>query len=161
MRRIRRSIAEGFEFILAIVFVIFVSCVGCANTGRPEVVGGMNLEQQMEAYIDDYLDQVLNQCIELHGMAGSGESPVDCAFQSDLSAMHLSLPSIAYHNDHYQQIMTLEHHWCASAQSKTGSAARWVRHFRREKRIVSRPCYTGAELRRLLRYGEEREARQN
>ena len=112
------------------------------------------------AYIDDYLDQVLNQCIELHGMAGSGESPVDCAFQSDLSAMHLSLPSIAYHNDHYQQIMTLEHHWCASAQSKTGSAARWVRHFRREKRIVSRPCYTGAELRRLLRYGEEREARQ-
>ncbi|KKL53377.1 hypothetical protein LCGC14_2276070 [marine sediment metagenome] len=161
MKRIRRAISEGFEFIFAVVFVIFVSCTGCVSTGRPEVVGGMNLEQQMEAYIDDYLDQVLDKCIQLHGMAGSGESPVDCAFQGDLSAMHLSLPSIAYHNDHFEQIMLLEHHWCASAQTKTGKPARWVRHFRREKRIVSRPCYTGAELRRLLRYGEEREARQN
>ncbi len=144
---------------LALIIAI-ASLMGCASTGHQETVNGMSLEQQMEAYIENYVEQVLDQCVQLHGMAGSGESPVDCAFQGDLSAMHLSLPSIAYHNEHFEQIMLLEHHWCASAQTKTGKSARWVLHFRREKRLVSRPCYRGEELRRLLRYGEEREARQ-
>ncbi len=156
MKRIRCGIAKTIEFVSVI---IIVACMGCASVGRPEVVDGMDLEQQMEAYIDDYVDQVLNQCIRLHGMAGSGESPVDCAYKGDLSSMHLSLPSIAYHDKHLGRITLLEHHWCASAQTKTGNTVRWVRYFRREKRLASRPCYKGEELRRLLRYGEEEEAR--
>jgi len=146
---------KRFALVIAIA-----SLVGCASTGRQEIVNGMNLEQQMEAYIDDYVDQVLDLCIELHGKAGSGESPVDCAYKGDLTSMHLSFPSIPYHNEHFDQIAEMEHHWCASAQAKTGNTVRWVRHFRREGRIVSRPCHKGKELRHLLKYGEEREAHQ-
>jgi hypothetical protein len=147
MKRIKRAIAELVEFTLVCTIV---ACMGCASTGREEIVNGMNLEQQMEAYIDDYVDQVLDLCIEMHGMAGSGESPVDCGFSVDLSAMHLSFPSIAYHNDHYGNIAEMEHHWCAAAQAKVGHSVRWVRHFRREQKLMSRPCYKGEELRRLL-----------
>lgn len=134
---------------IALVIAI-ASLVGCASTGRQEIVDGRDLQQQMEAYIDDYLDQVLNQCVELHGKAGSGESPVDCAFQMHPTAMHLSFPSIPYYDAHYVSIVRLEHNWCAAAQAKTGKPAAWIRHFRREGRIVSRPCFKGDELRHLL-----------
>jgi len=147
MKRIKRAIAELVELTL---ICTVVACMGCASIGREEIVNGMDLEQQMEAYIDGYVDQVLDLCIEMHGMAGSGESPVDCAFSVDLSAMHLSLPSIAYHNEHYQQIAELEHHWCAAAQAKTGGNVSWVRHFRREQKLMSRPCYKGEALKKLL-----------
>jgi hypothetical protein len=136
---------------LALVIAIAL-LVGCAHDrGRQEIVNGMNLEQQMEAYIDDYVEQVLDLCVEMHGMAGSGESPVDCAFSADLSAMHLSFPSIAYHNEHYQQIAEMEYHWCAAAQAKSGNSVRWVRHFRREQKLLSRPCYKGENLKQLLK----------
>jgi hypothetical protein len=142
------------------LIIAIVSLMGCASTGRQEIVDGMTLPQQMDAYIDDYVDQVLDLCVEMHGKAGTGESPVDCAFQGDLSSMHLSFPSIPYHNDHYTAIVRMEHHWCAAAQAKTGHSVRWVRHFRREQKLLSRPCHKGEELRQLLNNVEELEAHQ-
>jgi len=138
---------------IALVIAI-ASLVGCAHGGRSERVDGQDLQQQLQAYIDDYVDQVLDQCIELHGMAQSGESPVDCAFQGDLSAMHLSLPSIEYHDAHLDDIAQMEQNWCAAAQSKLGHPVRWVRHFRKEKAKLSRPCYKDDMLRRLRVSGQ-------
>lgn len=142
------------------LLILIASFIGCAHGSRPEEVDGMDLEQQMEVYIDSYVNDVLDLCIEMHGKAQAGQSTVDCAFSGDLKAMHLSFPSIVWHNEHYYpHIARLEHHWCAAAQAKTGEQAHWVRHFRREKRIAPRPCHKGEQLRRLLQHAEEREAR--
>ena len=141
----------------AFIILVIATLVGCA-TSREEIVADRTLEQQLEAYIDEYLEQSLDLCIEMHGQAMAGESPVDCAFRGDLSSMHLSLPSVGYHNNHLADINRLEYHWCAAAMSKTGQRVIWSRHFRKENSVMSRPCYKGPELRRLIENVQEREA---
>jgi hypothetical protein len=124
-----------------IITIVSISLMGCASLGgRPEEVNGLDLNQQLENMIDDYVKQVLDQCIEIHGKYNAGETSVNCAYWGDLSAMHLSLPDVAYHNRHYQSISQLRHNWCAAAQSKTGKPARWVRHFREENQKIDHSC---------------------
>lgn len=119
------------------VILMLLLLVGCATT-RPETVNGQDLEQQLNTYIDDYYDQVVGLCIELHGKANAGQSPVTCGVRG--RAMHVSFPSKAYHDDHVKEIGQLYNHWCAAYGSKTGTPAMWVRHFRREKMVQSMAC---------------------
>ena len=140
---------------LALV-ITMISLVGCAHGGRPEAASSMS-----PAQLDNCLHRVLDRCGRLHEMARSGESPVDCAYNGDLSAMHLSFPSVAYHNEHYEMVMLSEHHWCVAAQAKVGHSVSWVRHFRRENHVVARPCHPSTELHDFRRqYEAEKEARQ-
>jgi hypothetical protein len=144
------------KFALAIAIA---TLFGCATGGRQALeVNGRNLQEQLEDYIDDYSNQVLNQCIEIHGKALASESKVDCSYQGDLSAMHLSFLSVAHHNAVRLDVQRLEYHWCASAQSKTGKTAHWVRHFRQENAIQSRPCYKGDRLVALGKHVEAQAA---
>jgi len=132
-----------------IPMVLLLASLGCATSGRLEHVGGKTLDAQLDAYIDEYVEQVLDQCIELHGMYNARTSPVDCAFVGDLSAMHVSFPSIAYHEAHVEDIARMEQNWCSAAGSKTGKTARWVRHFRRDKGVISRPCFAEDVLQKM------------
>lgn len=126
---------------IVLVLSLMVS-LGCIST-RPELVDGQTLDQQLEAYIDDYVDQVLNLCVELHGKAQSGRSPVDCSFVGDLSAMHLSFPNIVYHNTHLVEVTQFREHWCAASQSKTGQKSVWVMHFRANQIVRHETCSLG------------------
>ncbi len=133
---------------IAVILLLALS-VGCA-TSRPEVVDGQSLDQQLNAYIDEFYDEVVDQCFEIHGKRSLGRSNIDCAVRG--SEMHLSFPTIEYHNSEkiYMNTRRLEANWCSAAQSKTGKTATWVRHFRKEKRVMSRPCFQGDRLRRLM-----------
>lgn len=129
---------------LPVVLLLLLS-LGCATT-RPEMVDGMGLGEQLNAYIDDYYNQVAGLCIELHGKAQAGQSPVDCAIRD--TQMHLSFPSRSYHDDprFAEDIGRLHQHWCAAAGSKFGRQGIWVRHFRREKVVQSIPCRSKSGL---------------
>jgi hypothetical protein len=131
-----------------VILMLLMLSVGCA-TSRPEVVNGLTLPEQLNAYIDDYYDQTVDVCIEIHGNAQLGKSKVDCSIAGN--AMLVSFPSVEFHNrdDIYRKAQELEYNWCASAQSKTGERATWVRYFRAERRKMQRPCYQGDELRAL------------
>ena len=135
---------------VSLVCLLFLFTIGCATT-RDEVVNGQNLDQQLNAYIDDYYNQVVDQCFAIHGKASLGLSSIDCGVRG--SEMHLSFPTIEYHNADkiYLSSRRMEANWCSAAQSKTGKRARWARHFRKENRMMSRPCFQGAALRRLLK----------
>ena len=124
---------------IAPVLLLVLLSVGCATT-RPEMVDGKTLEQQLEAYIDDYYNQVVDLCIEMHGKAQMGQSPVDCAVRH--TSMHLSFPDKPYHDDprRFDDIGQLYQHWCAAAGSKFGQRGVWVRHFRRERVTQHIPC---------------------
>jgi len=114
------------------------------------MVDGHTLDQQLNAYINEYYDDVVSQCIEIHGKANLGKSGIDCAVGGN--NMHLSFPSIEVHNREaiLQGTLRMEANWCSAAQSKTGKAAHWTLHFRKEKKVHSKPCFKGEELRRLL-----------
>lgn len=133
---------------IALILLVALT-VGCATT-RPEEVDGMGLEQQLNAYIDEYYDEVVDLCIEMHGKASLGQTGIDCAVRGN--AMHVSFPSILVHNQDaiYESTRQLEANWCSAAQSKTGKVAHWVRHFRRDGKTMSRPCFKGEQLRRLM-----------
>jgi hypothetical protein len=148
--QVKQDSRWSFAVMRCIPMVFLLALLtGCSTTGRPEYVGGETLDAQLDAYIDEYVDQVLDQCIELHGMYNARTSPVDCAFIGDLSAMHVSLPSIEYHEAHVEDIARMEQNWCSAAGSKTGKTARWVRHFRRDKGVISRPCFAQDVLQKM------------
>jgi len=132
-----------------IVILLLALSVGCATSGREELVNGQTLPQQLDAYILQYYEDTVSVCTEIHGKAVMNKSKVDCAVSGN--TMHLSFPSVEFHNqpEIFTKIMQLEYNWCAAAQSKTGKTATWARHFRNEKMQAVRPCYKGDKLRAL------------
>ena len=136
---------------IASVLLLVALSFGCATTSvtRPEIVNGMDLEEQLQAYIDQYYDDTVGVCVRIHGNAQAGRSKVDCAVAGN--AMFLNFPSEGFHNrdDVYDKVQEIEYNWCAAAQSKTGRPARWVRFFRREQSRLDRLCYQGDRLRAL------------
>jgi len=122
------------------VILMLLMLVGCATTSRPEMVDGKTLEQQLDAYIDDYYNQVAGLCTELHGKAVARQSKVDCAISG--TQMHVSFPSKAYHDNprRLDDIAQLYQHWCAASGSKFGKPGTWVRYFRKEKVTQSMTC---------------------
>jgi hypothetical protein len=123
-----------FAFILLMLTFTF----GCATKQRPEQVNGMNLDQQLNTYIDDYYAQVVGLCIEIQGKANARKSVVGCAVRE--RTMHVSFPSKAYHQEHLEDIAQLYNHWCAAYGSKTGTPGAWMIHFRQEEIRVGRTC---------------------
>ncbi len=134
---------------LILLVALTTGCATTSTTSRPEVVNGMPLKEQLQAYIDEYYDQTVDVCIAIHGSAQMGKSRVDCAVAGN--TMFLNFPNIPFHNrdDIYRKAQELEYNWCASAQSKTGKTAKWVRFFRAEQERLERACYQGDKLRTL------------
>lgn len=115
---------------------------GCAGLRHQSTeVNGQDLHQQLDAAIDEYLEQVLDQCIEIHGLAQAGKTGVDCSYTGDLRAMHLSLPSRNHFQLYQADVTQLSANWCAASQSKTGKQGYFVIHLREEQKAYRHTCY--------------------
>lgn len=121
-----------------ILFFALVLVVGCMTPQRQEVVDEMDLEAQLDAYIDDYYNQVADLCIELHAKRVARDSVVDCTIRDhDLG---ISFPSKVYHDKHYEEIGDMYKHWCSAYGSKFGEPGFWVRYFRKENIVQRLSC---------------------
>lgn len=120
-----------------LICLMLTLTIGCAST-RPEQVNGMDLNQQLTAYINDYYDQVVGLCIEMQGKANARQSQVACAIRG--RTMHVSFPNKTYHQEHIEDVAQLYNHWCAAYGSKTGVPGAWVAHFRQENVRDGRVC---------------------
>jgi hypothetical protein len=130
---------------LRISLIVMASAVmGCVTAPKPP-----SPEVMLDFIANDYLTQVLSTCIELHGKALAGESPINCAYKGDLSAMWLSLPNFAYREEFRGDLLRLEQNWCGASQAKTGKPSYWVQWFRKEGRVDTSLCKRGEELRNL------------
>jgi hypothetical protein len=139
-KRIKRDGRWSFAVkrYIPILLTLFLA-LGCASR-QPDLLDDASLEEQLQAYIDDYYDQVVGTCVELHGKAQAGESVVDCGTRG--REMHVSFPSKEYHDDerYFTSIGNLYQNWCAAAGAKLGQQGVWVRRFRREGVVQLMHC---------------------
>ena len=104
---------------LSVILTLLLT-VGCASRGtRTELVDGMDLEEQLELYVDDYLEQVLLMCKDAHDQYQQSQGVVDCGWAIKLEAMYVSVPNASFQDRWIENLAEWKQHWCASASSKT------------------------------------------
>jgi len=127
------------------ILIVALLALGCATT-RPEEVAGMDLTEQLEAYIDEYLQEVQGLCLVIQEKAKTGQSPMDCAYSENLHRLYLSFPNGDYVSANRDDILRLTSHWCAAAQAKIREPSAWVGYLRQEKASQVIACPYGDEV---------------
>ncbi len=113
--------------------LLIVVAMGCA-TPLPEEKTSYNAKLHVE--------DVMMNCDKMHLLFGTNASPVDCrySFPRDLT---LSLPSIAFHNEHIDVVLQFQNNWCSSVEAHTGTDPFFTRIFREEQYSESVMCGPG------------------
>ncbi len=117
---------------IALIFLLTV-LFGCASI--PEEVA-MTLPQPTPM---DFVESVTENCVRVHGLFLTGESPVDCQFHYP-RYLTLSFPSAHYHDEHMDTVRKFYGNWCHSVTRMTGKPPQFVRIYRREQRQRSFSC---------------------
>ncbi len=89
-----------------------------------------------------HVQDVMKNCNKMHLLFGTNASPVDCrySFPRDLT---LSLPSVAFHNEHIDVVLQFQNNWCSSVEAHTGTDPFFIRIFREEQHTESVMCGPG------------------
>ena len=117
---------------IALIFLLTV-LFGCASTPEPKEV------PLPRPTAMDFVQSVTGNCMRIHGLFNTGESPVDCTFRYPKN-MTLSFPSSNFHDEYVGIVGKFYRNWCRSVTRVTGAPPRFIRIFRREQSQEAMSC---------------------